>query len=101
LAPRPSPPLFPYTTLFRSEAAIAPRDVVAAQYDEIRPLAHQHVDRVRDILVRHPLAAMDVREHPDAKAGEGRRKTIDAQRHASRSEEHTSELQSRGHLVCR
>src|ERR1039458_4093040 len=37
---------------------------------------------------------------PATRAG-GRRRSHDAGRHSSRSEEHTSELQSLRHLVCR
>src|SRR5437870_6049504 len=72
LQPRPaSPALFPYTTLFRS----------------LPGWAHQlHLLRRggRPALQRGPRAV-------DGRGG----------RSAGRSEEHTSELQSRGHLVCR
>src|SRR3712207_7561468 len=43
------------------------------------------VDRVRSFLHAHPTEAVDLDELPDA----------------ARSEEHTSELQSRQYLVCR
>src|SRR6266508_4773607 len=69
----PRSTLFPYTTLFRSPRL--PR-------------------RRRD--VRPGVLRADVRE---GHAGDGRRpREPDARR---RSEEHTSELQSRGQLVCR
>src|SRR2546422_7921702 len=67
----PRSTLFPYTTLFRS----LPAGTRAA------PPAGQ---RAR----RHPLG-----RHPGLPARRGRR--------CDRSEEHTSELQSRLHLVCR
>src|SRR3712207_8186888 len=70
----PRSTLFPYTTLFRS----------AVTWD----------DRV-DIHRQHPLACGDpVRE----RARPHDRRAVDEQ---DRSEEHTSELQSRQYLVCR
>src|SRR2546422_4769193 len=72
----PRSTLFPYTTLFRSQGDRAGRG------DEGKPVAG--VARV---------AGRAVRESADLRA----------RRQASprRSEEHTSELQSRLHLVCR
>src|SRR2546422_5360238 len=70
----PRSTLFPYTTLFRSEEDDRARR--ERQPDE--PAAHGVA----------PPAAGDAR-----RPSSGRR--------ASRSEEHTSELQSRLHLVCR
>src|SRR2546422_4603731 len=72
----PRSTLFPYTTLFRSPT---PPHVVEAG-----------VRALRDGLTRYALAA-GVPELRDAIA----------RTPASRSEEHTSELQSRLHLVCR
>src|SRR2546428_7276228 len=72
----PRSTLFPYTTLFRS-----PRD-------QGRCLRRQHDSLVGLYLVR-PVRG-DV---PDGRAA--------AERDARRSEEHTSELQSRSDLVCR
>src|SRR5206468_12333595 len=73
----PSSPLFPYTTLFRS---ITPLDRRAAPQISDEP-AHQ--ERPAVVLVRDPA---DGREQVP---------------HVCRSEEHTSELQSRSDLVCR
>src|SRR3546814_6963674 len=74
--------LFPYTTLFRSEA----RDVAAV------PCVHgdDRCPAVDDVSV-----AVGIREAQDA-AGRLRRRTHDRElaRRAGRSEEHTSELQS-------
>src|SRR5439155_24761226 len=52
----------------------------------------------RDVL-REPLPAIihDARVQSHRRPGESR----DPPGHRTRSEEHTSELQSRGHLVCR
>src|SRR5687768_17894112 len=83
----PRPPrstLFPYTTLFRS-AAHARRD---------RP-----PDRRRR---RHRLRLRGRRLADGARArGRGRERRADRGPGLPRSEEHTSELQSRLHLVCR
>src|SRR2546429_4353543 len=69
----PRSTLFPYTTLFRSEQRI--------------PVGR----RPRYRFARHHAVAADaVLDHHRL-----------AQRLAQRSEEHTSELQSRLHLVCR
>src|SRR5439155_11461058 len=86
----PSSTLFPYTTLFRS-------------LDE--PLAHQ--DRVLEVVAApgHERAQHVAAERQLPFAG--RRPVRDHLRLLDllpldhRSEEHTSELQSRGHLVCR
>src|SRR5687768_17628696 len=84
----PRSTLFPYTTLFRSrgrlEAAGPPLGIAAAR-DQPRPFEHpemlrhgRHAHRERLGQLGHgPLAGHE------------------------RSEEHTSELQSRLHLVCR
>src|SRR2546429_3631515 len=85
----PRSTLFPYTTLFRSadiEVALACSDCrdrldqrfrgAALRQESARPLA-QRAARVLGVFVRRE------------------------RQHAGRSEEHTSELQSRLHLVCR
>src|SRR3712207_7451996 len=78
----PRSTLFPYTTLFRSEQPLT----VRAQLQGIGAA----VGRAR--RTHHPataLQAVDDRDHGRA---------VDAH---GRSEEHTSELQSRQYLVCR
>src|SRR5690625_5323905 len=93
--------LFPYTTLFRSGAG----GLVAEQRQQdhrvpvlaARPAAAHgggpaHLGGDRGRRPRPPRArrgARADRERPGSDRGSGR------------SEEHTSELQSRGHLVCR
>src|SRR5437870_9288266 len=76
----PRYPLFPYTTLFRSSDPHVRR---------LDPLPN------REVLTLYPLAEVVVVPSviPDALS----RVILEA----LRSEEHTSELQSRGHLVCR
>src|SRR5690625_6516680 len=69
----PRPTLFPYTTLFRSDAA----GRVGIRIDP----------NFRNAQGRHGSAYDGV--------------ALTYAQVAARSEEHTSELQSRGHLVCR
>src|SRR3712207_7646263 len=84
----PRSTLFPYTTLFRS--------VDDAQ------VVHQPVV-IRAPQVGHELEPVAVRQHQQ-ELGEGPRRRIQPSHevgHERRSEEHTSELQSRQYLVCR
>src|SRR3712207_7588999 len=74
----PRSTLFPYTTLFRS------RD------GRVAAGARRHAGR------RRPRREPDGLSPPARRAGGARR-----QREGARSEEHTSELQSRQYLVCR
>src|SRR3712207_7819744 len=79
----PRSTLFPYTTLFRSARAVA-----------LHPACAYVHDRAREALVGdHDVAAAGQDEHVVA----GRAHRLDD----LRSEEHTSELQSRQYLVCR
>src|SRR5690348_17574575 len=100
MCPRPPrPPLFPYTTLFRSRAAA-----------DVEPLAGDVTGEVPDaLLARVMLVEADEAEH---RRGDRARRSEHVERHAGagavraecllhRSEEHTSELQSPVHLVCR
>src|SRR3712207_8963431 len=84
----PRSTLFPYTTLYRSQlpaAALGPeageRGVRAVDGD-----AELAAERVLELRARvgHEVGVLVVRDRP-----------------ADRSEEHTSELQSRQYLVCR
>src|SRR3712207_7140925 len=86
----PRSTLFPYTTLFRSAAGPA-----RAAGVEVQPVV-DHLERRR---VRAGRAGVQV---GDA-AGAARRAVAAPQLVAGgrRSEEHTSELQSRQYLVCR
>src|SRR3712207_8480629 len=78
----PRSTLFPYTTLFRSRAA----EETVPQVREFRPDV-----LVSDILTLAPTWAAELCGVPEA--------TLIP--HLFRSEEHTSELQSRQYLVCR
>src|SRR5690348_17543651 len=85
----PRSTLFPYTTLFRSTEAgqegDAPRCPGIARGDDNTESA-----REIDQPLRRPAPGMD-----DGMA------QVEQDRQVSRSEEHTSELQSPVHLVCR
>src|SRR5439155_24145158 len=84
IPPPPRPTLFPYTTLFRSRLPRA------------RPRAPpRDAARHRRRMVRHRRGPSP--PGPDPRALPYPRDDLDG----ARSEEHTSELQSRGHLVCR
>src|SRR3712207_7590092 len=90
IPPPPRSTLFPYTTLFRSDAR-ALLLLVAAKIDHLSRFTRDLEPRRRRV---HALA-----ENGQRDAGENRR-----EHHAEdhpRSEDHTSELQSRQYLVCR
>src|SRR5262245_64996157 len=80
IPPPPRSTLFPYTTLFRSHVLAAGDDHVLHTVDEEEVAVLVEVPRVTGVV---PAAAERLR---------GR---------VGRSEEHTSELQSLRHLVCR
>src|SRR3712207_8845650 len=85
----PRSTLFPYTTLFRSH------HVHPVRRADPRPRGVQHA------LAQHVAGAVPALlarlEHEDDVAGE----RIPVGTQQPRSEEHTSELQSRQYLVCR
>src|SRR3712207_7155961 len=92
----PRSTLFPYTTLFRSDVAlldgVQPDDLVAAGLDGL--LLGQEAGGV---VAGALHVARATRSGPDVVLGQVHRDGV----HAPRSEEHTSELQSRQYLVCR
>src|SRR3712207_8929077 len=80
----PRSTLFPYTTLFRSKASVPSREAVGPQPERRSGLNNSAVPQPQAPLyssARHQTCRL-----PPAKG---------------RSEEHTSELQSRQYLVCR
>src|SRR3712207_7422682 len=79
----PRSTLFPYTTLFRSGLAVVERDEVDA-LEELEQLRAPALDPEVHRVARDEARALDLLEHRQL-----------------RSEEHTSELQSRQYLVCR
>src|SRR3712207_9006083 len=83
----PRSTLFPYTTLFRSAAILDfPHRGNVGHKIGLRGKLHQSAEELADHTGRPEVA------------GHG---WIQRQRIAPRSEEHTSELQSRQYLVCR
>src|SRR5258707_8342034 len=72
----PRSPLFPYTTLFRS----------------LRSSARRHIHARRSFAIPAPLSVNRPANPPAISCDT---------RQSRRSEEHTSELQSRQYLVCR
>src|SRR3712207_8810241 len=86
----PRSTLFPYTTLFRSRRRLQRRarlgGPVAGQVGGRGPLGHAAGRRLGDRRVH-----LQGRRVPRARGAQGGR----------RSEEHTSELQSRQYIVCR
>src|SRR2546428_7223061 len=83
----PRSTLFPYTTLFRSDAVVVPG------FDPALQLRRAH--RVEGMGAQHD--AEDLEDAIERTAGLFVLLRLDQER----SEEHTSELQSRSDLVCR
>src|SRR5689334_23452835 len=81
ILPPPRSTLFPYTTLFRSRGFVRSRS--GARYKD-----------AGDVFQSQLLRRRHSAEHQKARRS-SRQKT------RNRSEEHTSELQSQFHLVCR
>ena len=86
----PRSTLFPYTTLFRSL-------IDCAQTGFARPLTHSEMEKLVNLYVQEGYAPETVMLCVAYVASRGKR-TMAA---VLRSEEHTSELQSRFDLVCR
>src|SRR5207244_13609666 len=93
--PRPPPilTLFPYTTLFRSKGgALADLSNAPKMVDIIHRQSERLSELVEDLLELSRI---------DAKQIQLARVPVNLAEAAQRSEEHTSELQSPDHLVCR
>src|SRR3712207_8589462 len=82
----PRSTLFPYTTLFRSLGSLE-----SPFWEERGGIGEVEQDGVR-LREHRPVLKL---EHRDAAIG------VDRGQELGRSEEHTSELQSRQYLVCR
>src|SRR3712207_7211927 len=82
----PRSTLFPYTTLFRSGEDLS---VVGEDDGVVRDGVHLDLEHALSMRVRVSNRTVDLRSAPQ------RVRVLD------RSEEHTSELQSRQYLVCR
>src|SRR3989442_3366048 len=87
----PRSTLFPYTTLFRSLSRVA----------DLRPSRHQ----LGVLIVLAPAVGLPEPPLPPDHGGDlrgpGRVLEEEVAQEVPRSEEHTSELQSRPHLACR
>src|SRR3712207_8250010 len=100
----PRSTLFPYTTLFRS-----PADLAVRAWD--RNEVHTLFDNLQFRVLRDRLFATLTSAEPEAEGGfdvtedevpaGGLGARLEAHARTGRSEEHTSELQSRQYLVCR
>src|SRR3712207_6861407 len=88
----PRSTLFPYTTLFRSQAGVVTRDELVDGHGEQR---REDLPQLAQAL--EPPVVPDVAARRVAVVALPR----PAQQPVGRSEEHTSELQSRHYLVCR
>src|SRR2546430_10161327 len=88
----PRSTLFPYTTLFRSRMGPAPhlRHCSELRFDKgVSEIKERSGEETCSENQPVPAPAQHIQDHPN----------ID--RRTSRSEEHTSELQSQSNLVCR
>src|SRR5436309_11404439 len=85
----PRSTLFPYTTLFRSDAEVLEGTLTAACEHDLDLLKVSATDLAKQL---RDLTFFD---------GQGSKVAEKKVRSRSRSEEHTSELQSRENLVCR
>src|SRR5690348_17769956 len=97
LRPPPRPPLFPYTTLFRSNGAeldrVSVKDYVRYEDSGINWRLRVGYGRLFASLADRLPVALDAAVSRIDHGGRAIR--------LERSEEHTSELQSPVHLVCR
>src|SRR3712207_7369901 len=88
----PRSTLFPYTTLFRSVGPLA--GDLERQEDVL--LGREHREQVEELEDEADVAAPQLRQR-----GVVELRDLGAVDRDRRSEEHTSELQSRQYLVCR
>src|SRR3712207_8482258 len=95
----PTSPLFPYTTLFRSRAVCLDhhKRLVHEPRQEVQDLAFLDVAPRSHLLGGLQGPAPDEHREPPEQLLLG----LAQEPVAPRSEEHTSELQSRQYLVCR
>src|SRR5439155_23606466 len=97
----PSSTLFPYTTLFRSQQIMRTHTTVGAELLSKSNIPHM---QMAEEIARHHHEWWDGSGYPTGLSGSAiplaSRITDPESPVGYRSEEHTSELQSRGHLVC-
>src|SRR5258708_29413499 len=88
----PRSTLFPYTTLFRSYGAWIEKSMYGRKYMGTARVTYIINEQG---IIEEIIGKVDTRNHADQILKNGPAKTV------PRSEEHTSELQSPDHLVCR
>src|SRR3712207_8343989 len=88
----PRSTLFPYTTLFRSGEVRGPPDVAVVEAHDVEAAVDEHP---AEVLVPGDHLRPEPHHEQDRRVGRV------AEGLEARSEEHTSELQSRQYLVCR
>src|SRR5690606_39333149 len=97
----PGPTPFPYTTLFRSRRA--PSQRVRRRTGTNGLLIHRLFRRASTAggptMANHPSEPVRLDDHRTKESAP--KQPVDKQAIGTRSEEHTSELQSREKLVCR
>src|SRR3712207_6921785 len=86
----PRSTLFPYTTLFRSDLGGREAGQLALQGGQSS-----------DVIQRHSIVSKGENGLPDERRPRLLLIQVDHRHDVPRSEEHTSELQSRQYLVCR
>src|SRR5207253_3658408 len=99
--PPPRSTLFPYTTLFRSMLADAEPDAVinATPGPAHYATSIEILSAGKHLITDKPLASTVAEADEMCALAEANERLIVCAPY-DRSEEHTSELQSRGHLVC-
>src|SRR5690606_40422269 len=95
----PAPTLFPYTTLFRSKPETKREVVEPAVFKEVTRWVLEAPARVVEVPVANETAELPVQVVAQAEKVDEQQ--VPAEVRQLRSEEHTSELQSRENLVCR
>src|SRR3712207_7088412 len=95
----PRSTLFPYTTLFRSEQRVAMHLEALRDHEEVMAARHSAAEaqlRIGETITSVSQAMTDL-----GLAMQRAQRQTDRLQARARSEEHTSELQSRQYLVCR
>src|SRR3712207_9144262 len=96
----PRSPLFPYTTLFRSPGLGLTDIFQSWESDDQQDLAFTPENNAR-LERKKQLPIQVIVGNPPYSAGQDSANDDNANEKYPRSEEHTSELQSRQYLVCR
>src|SRR5439155_23792467 len=98
---QPRSKLIPYSTLFRSVGAVSylERDPLPGFLIRKKRKEHGRHKQIEGIDENKPWRVVIVDEV--CTTGDSTFEAIELAENQGRSEEHTSELQSRGHLVCR